>query len=29
MSEKPASGVCSELCPVYFPIVCEYVSVLL
>ena len=22
-------GVCSELCPVCFPIVCEYVSVLL
>ena len=34
MSEKAASvsvvnGVCSELCPVCFPIVCECVSVLL
>ena len=30
MSEKESSiGVCSELCPVCFPIVCECVSVLL
>ena len=29
MSEKTSLGVCSELWPVCFPIVCECVSVLL